>query len=376
MKIAFYAPMKSPDHPRPSGDRLIARLLIKALQACGHQVELMSDLRSWEGKGDQQVQQNIRKQAAGISEKIINDIGHRDIIDRPELWFSYHPYHKSPDWIGPRVATHFGIPYVIAEAIYAIDHKYSTWRQGLQQMIPTLDHAAAILCMNPLDIPALERLPQSKHKLHSLRPFLDIKTADLQGSTTDRASLSNKYNLDPSLPWIISVAMMRDDAKLISYRHLAKSMAQIEQPYQLLLIGDGQARKKVEALFSGELASHTRYAGQLDQNDTLQAMLTSDLFVWPAYKEAIGMAILEAQACGLPVVAGDSGAIPQIIKQGQTGYLCLPDDHAAMTKRIDQLLSDHALRRQFSDAATMNFQQHHSLKAAAQTIDAVLQPLF
>ena len=375
MKIAFYAPMKSPDHPRPSGDRLIARLLIKALQACGHQIELMSDLRSWEGKGNQQAQKDIRNQAADISVKLIDDIGHRNNKDQPDLWFSYHPYHKSPDWIGPPVAAHFKLPYVIAEAIYAIDHKHSEWAVGLQQMIPTLEQAAAILCMNPLDIPALERLPQSKDKLHPLRPFLDIGAADLHGLATDRITLASQYDLNPRLPWIVSVAMMRDDAKLVSYQHLAKSMARLKQPCQLLLIGDGQAREKVESLFSGRLASYTRFAGQLDQNHTLQAMLASDLFVWPAYKEAIGMAILEAQACGLPVIAGDSGAIPRIILEGQTGYLCSPGDHETMAGRIDQLLLNQQQRQQFSDAAAENFQQHHSLEAAAQTIDAVLKSL-
>jgi len=375
MKIAFYAPMKSPDHPRPSGDRLIARLLIKALQACGHQVELMSDLRSWEGKGDQIAQKDIRNQAADISVQLIDDIGHRNNKDQPDLWFSYHPYHKSPDWIGPPVAAHFNIPYVIAEAIYAIDHKYSEWAVGLQQMIPTLDQAAAILSINPLDIPALERLPQSKDKLHPLRPFLDIQLSDLHGLAIDKAAFAARYDLDPDLPWIISVAMMRNDAKLISYQYLAKSLAQLDQACQILLIGDGQAREKVEALFSGQLAQHTRFAGQLNQNDTLQAMLASDLFVWPAYKEAIGMAILEAQACGLPVIAGDSGAIPQIILEGQTGYLCSPDDHVTMATRIDQLLQDQQQRQQFSDAATANFQQHHSIEAAAQAISTVLQSL-
>ncbi len=285
MKIAFYAPMKSPDHSRPSGDRLIARLLIKALQACGHQVELMSDLRSWEGKGDQQAQRGIRNQAVDIVTKLIEDIEHRESKDRPDLWFSYHPYHKSPDWIGPLIAAHFNIPYVISEAIYAIDHKHSKWAVGLQQMIPTLEQAAAILCMNPLDIPALKRLPQSKDKLHSLRPFLDMRVADFHDLAADRTALARKHDLDPDLPWIISVAMMRNDAKLISYQHLAKSIAQLKQPFQLLLIGDGQARNKVEALFSGQLALHTRFAGQLNQDNTLRAMLSSDLFVWPAYKE-------------------------------------------------------------------------------------------
>ncbi len=372
MRIAYYAPMKSPDHPRPSGDRLIARLLIKAMQVQGHKIELMSDLRAWEGKGDQTAQQRIRQQAEAETQRIIAEIQSRPAATRPELWFSYHPYHKAPDWIGPAVSKQLSIPYVIAEAIYAIDQQHGPWADGLTHLIPTLKQANAILCLNPLDIPALKRLPESRNKLHPLHPFLDTQGVNLQRNNTKRQQLAERYQLDPTQPWIICVAMMRDDAKLVSYQHLARSVSLLKQPFQLLLIGDGQARQQVEALFSGTLATATRYAGQLDQQATFEAMLAADLFIWPAYKEAIGMAILEAQACGLPVIAGNSGAIPDIVANGKSGFLCAPDDHAQMAAATDQLLRQPSLRKQFSETAAHKFQQQHTLSAAAEMIEQAL----
>ncbi len=119
MNIAFYAPMKSPNHTRPSGDRRIARLLIKALESAGHNVEIMSELRAWEGRGDRRAQQEICVQAKLISEQIINDIQSHRQKQHADIWFSYHLYHKAPDWIGPRVAAELDIPYVVAEASYA-----------------------------------------------------------------------------------------------------------------------------------------------------------------------------------------------------------------------------------------------------------------
>ena len=50
MRIAFYAPLKSPDHPVPSGDRQMARLLVAALRHAGHDVEIASELRSYAAK--------------------------------------------------------------------------------------------------------------------------------------------------------------------------------------------------------------------------------------------------------------------------------------------------------------------------------------
>ncbi|MGH7006445.1 MAG: glycosyltransferase family 4 protein, partial [Alphaproteobacteria bacterium] len=52
MRIAFYAPMKPPSHPVPSGDRRIARLLLRALRKSGHEVRVVSTFRAYEGQGN------------------------------------------------------------------------------------------------------------------------------------------------------------------------------------------------------------------------------------------------------------------------------------------------------------------------------------
>ncbi len=375
MNIAFYAPMKSPGHIRPSGDRRIARLLIKALKSSGHQIELMSELRAWEGKGDRSAQRKIRTQASQIADNIIKNIRARPPGQKPEIWFSYHLYHKAPDWIGPRVAAELSIPYVVAEASYAPKQEQGPWSMGHRQVITGLNQAAAIVCLNPRDVPALEKIPDCKHKIHRLAPFLDQEEPARPRDAINRKRLVQKYKLDPALPWLVCVAMMRDDAKLRSYENLAESLKRVTQACQILLIGDGKARSEVETLFAGALTESTRYAGQLDQAETMLTLTGCDLFVWPAVNEAIGMAILEAQACGLAVVAGNSGAIPQIVRDGQTGFLCGPDDTRSMAERIDQLLRDTDLREQFSLAAIRNIQQRHSLQSAADSLDKILHSI-
>jgi len=375
VNIAFYAPMKSPHHPRPSGDRRIARLLIKALELSGHHVEVISDLRTWEGKGDQAAQQRICDQAFEVSEQLIKSLKTRPEEQKPDVWFSYHLYHKAPDWIGPRVAESLNIPYLVAEASLAVKQGRGAWSTGLHQVIHALEQAAAIVCLNPVDIPALQTRPGLRGKLHRLMPFIDCTGINLDRRPEFRNKLARQYSLDPALPWLISVAMMREDAKLDSYQYLAKNMVQVTHPFQLLLIGDGKARHKVEALFSGELAKNTRFAGELDQTATLEALSASDLFVWPAVNEAIGMAILEAQASGLPVVAGASGAIPELVRAGETGFLSAPDNTREMAASIDKLLFKPELRRLFSRAAIKNIEQHHSLRMAADTLNHILSAL-
>ena len=63
MRVAFYAPLKPPDHAVPSGDRRMARLLMAALERAGHRVILASRLRAFEGHGKAATQELIRRDA-------------------------------------------------------------------------------------------------------------------------------------------------------------------------------------------------------------------------------------------------------------------------------------------------------------------------
>mgnify|MGYP001816917215 CR=1 FL=1 len=371
MRIAFYAPMKSPSHPRPSGDRRIGRLLIEALQQAGHKVEVFSELRAWEGKGDPGRQGAIRDQAKAETSRILSAINARPEREKPDIWFSYHLYHKAPDWIGPAVSSCLNIPYVVAEASYAPRQKQGNWAAGLEQVELALSQASAIICLNPRDTPALERLGGTRDKLHTLTPFLGRDEIDSKQREASRKELVRLHSLDPEIPWLVSVAMMRNDAKLRSYHALARIAAEIDQPCQLLFIGDGSARQEVEDLFQ-KIPHSVVFTGQLEHSAILRILVACDLFVWPAVNEAIGMAILEAQACGLPVVAGASGAIPGILIDGESAYLCDAQDDECMAEHVNKLLADPLLRRQFSRNALDNTARNHSLEAAAYTLNRIL----
>ena len=118
MRIAFYAPMKSPEHPTPSGDRRMGRLLMAALGLAGHEIRLASEFRSYDGAGVLERQRAAAAAGRLEAERLI--AGYRaKPTTAPELWFTYHLYHKAPDWLGPDVARALAIPYVAAEASFA-----------------------------------------------------------------------------------------------------------------------------------------------------------------------------------------------------------------------------------------------------------------
>ena len=66
----------------------------------------------------------------------------------------------------------------------------------------------------------------------------------------------------------------------------------------------------------------------------------SDIFVWPAIDEAFGMAFIEAQACGLPVIAGNGGGVASVVAADRTGLLVPLGDAAAFARAIRRLMND------------------------------------
>jgi hypothetical protein len=117
MHIAFYAPLKPPNHLIPCGARQIARLLIAALELAGHKVDVVSTLRAYRGQFDEVEVGAFKSAAEDELARLL--LAYRRAAERPDVWLSYHVYYKSPDLIGPRAASALGIPYVTVEASYA-----------------------------------------------------------------------------------------------------------------------------------------------------------------------------------------------------------------------------------------------------------------
>jgi glycosyltransferase involved in cell wall biosynthesis len=211
----------------------------------------------------------------------------------------------------------------------------------------------------------------------ALLPFLDTAPFEVMvaGRRAARARVAERWRLEPALPWLVTVAMMRDDVKLESYRLLGAGLARcLDQPFQLLIAGDGPAEAQVRAALK-PLGRRVRYLGRLEESEVPELLVASDLYVWPAIGEAYGLAILEAQAAGLPVVAGRSGGVGDIVADGITGILVPAGDAAAFSAATAVLIDDETRRARMGTAARRKIAANHDLAAAASRLDAVLRDL-
>ncbi len=377
MRIAFYAPMKSPHHPTQSGDRLLARLFIAALSTAGHDVSLASAFRSRDGDGECRRQQRVRDLGARLANRLLRRYRAAAAGRRPELWFTYHLYHKAPDWLGPPVSKSLGIPYVLAEASFAPSQAQGPWAIGHAAARAAICAADAVFNLNPADAACVRPLLRAPERLVALKPFVDVAdypAHDASGENRER--LARLYRLPVGEPWLLAVAMMRAGNKRDSYRLLAEALAMLDSArWRLIVVGDGPARADVASFFAQFTNHRVVFTGALDPEALRPLMASCDLFVWPGVREPIGMAMLEAQACGLPVVTGDGPGIAAIVRDGSTGRLVPRGDARAFADAVAGLLDAPGERAVLGARARAVAARDHDVGVASTTLDTVVAGL-
>lgn len=360
--IAFYAPLKAPDHPVASGDRRMARLLFAALERAGLSPRMESRLRAYEPTGAAPAQAAIDAAAAEEATRLIAAC-RGGTMAAPRLWFTYHCYYKAVDRLGPVVARALGIPYCVAEASRAPSRAAGPLGAAHARNEAALDAADAIFVMTARDRPALESARPAGQSLIDLPPFVEGGGAPFRPRPAREAM------------HLLTVAMMRRGDKLESYRQLAQALSRVERPWRLTIAGDGAARAEVEALFAS-FGERVHFAGLVDDARALGALYDdADLFVWPAVNEAYGMVFLEAAARGCPALAGNHGGVASVVIADDTGVLVPPNDDDAFAHALSRLADDPARRDALGARAHAFVREERNLDGAAGTLRGALLPL-
>ena len=373
MNIAFYAPMKSPCHPVPSGDRLMARQLLAVLRSIADEVRLASEFRSYSRQPDSAVLEKHRADGAAHAEELIARWQAEQW--RPDIWFCYHPYYKAPDWIGPKVSRHFSARYVTAEASFAPRRGEGAWSSWVNELRAGLQIGDVHFYMKQRDVAGLNHVMagqanagNSPAQLVHLPPFIDV--GPFANCTSDRAAGGPAR--------LATVAMMRSDVKLRSYQFLAAALARIDHlDWHLDIIGDGDARRDVEAAFKPIDASRVTFHGRLEAGAIRDLLSRCRTYVWPGFGEAYGLAYLEAQAAGCPVVAQHAAGVPEVVCDGETGLLTPEHDVAAFTGALERMIRNPALAADLGANARQFVLMNRSLESArnilVKTLPGLLQ---
>ena len=168
--------------------------------------------------------------------------------------------------------------------------------------------------------------------------------------------------------------MMRPGDKARSFAFLADALASLPAtvPWRLTIVGDGPERGSVEKMFRACPADRLSWSGERDAAGVAAVLAASDLYVWPGFGEAYGIAYLEAQAAGVPVLAMKCGGIASVVDEGTTGLLVPEGDAAAFAAALERLIADRALRDRLGAAGRRMVSEERTPERAAAMLTAVL----
>ena len=120
------------------------------------------------------------------------------------------------------------------------------------------------------------------------------------------------------------------------------------------------------------LEDRVRYHGPAYDAEKAALFARADVFVFPSYKEAFGLVAAEAMSARLPLVATTVGSLPQMVVEGENGFLVDPGDVPALADRMERLLNDPELRRAMGEAGYARYREKFSLEQFERRITEIL----
>lgn len=168
---------------------------------------------------------------------------------------------------------------------------------------------------------------------------------------TDSHHLRQEYGIADEQKVVIHVSNFRAVKRVTD---VVKAFAIIADhvPAKLLLVGDGPEMSVVSKLVcSLGIRDKVRFLGKQENLEELYSI--SDLMLLLSEKESFGLVALEGMACGVPCIGTNVGGIPEVIKDGESGFICELGDIETVAAKGIKILTDHQLHQAFSENAIM-----------------------
>lgn len=186
------------------------------------------------------------------------------------------------------------------------------------------------------------------------------------------STINRKYCKDTFNPIVIGNAGRLEMQK--GHEYLVKMACVLRKknvPFQIRIAGEGPFRKRLEQLIEENgLQNRVRLDGFV--SDIKGFLEQLDIFVFPSESEGFGYAIAEAMAAGLPVVAFDTGSIPEVVASNKTGYLVPPGNVHALADKTLSLAQNPELRREMGAQGRLHVQTNFDKRQQLSKIESYL----
>jgi len=163
---------------------------------------------------------------------------------------------------------------------------------------------------------------------------------------------------------ILTAAMFRPGVKTDGILEVISSCRALKEKGRnilLVLAGDGANRKMLEERAASELAGALIFLGKVARNEMKHYYSAADIFAFPGIEESLGMVFLEAQSCGLPVVAYEDWGASEAVVDKETGLLSPAAMGEYFTDNLEKLVEDPNLRTELGGQAAKRVRSHHDV---------------
>lgn len=154
---------------------------------------------------------------------------------------------------------------------------------------------------------------------------------------------------------------------------LLKAISTISLPISLNIIGDGELKKQYQQQASQlNISKSVNFLGRVSEDELIQQYQNADILILPSINshEAFGLVLIEAMACGLPVIASNLIGVRSVFNDGKEGLICEPANVKDLNEKIISLISDENKRLKMSYAARKLVEKKYAWeKVADQVLD-------
>jgi phosphatidyl-myo-inositol dimannoside synthase len=267
-----------------------------------------------------------------------------------------------------------------ARRIVGLTHGHETWwarlpavRQLLRRIGDSCDHLTTISSYTERRI-ASALTPSARRRLLRLAPPVDTERFRPPQTAAQRSAAR-----------CIAVARLIPQKGLCTllraWRIVIDRAARSHLAPELTIVGDGPQRGLLERTVQElELSKSTRIIGALSRTGVIAQLQQAGVFALPVRTrwaglnpEGLGLAALEAAACGLPVIVGHSGGAPETVREADTGFLIPSGDHQLLAERLSLLLENPSLAQQMGSRGRHYVSAHFSMDSARARLREALE---